>query len=142
MDSESTMPSPFPLEAAVNSTADLKNAELCAEEATPSTQKHIEISKQTDKEFAILAKKKGFVKKVDLISLPLKEAISDYFAVVISALVLFVTTAVTDPQSDWNITPFSVMTLVKSLLVALPILMNAWRRNGKKEPLPTLTEPL
>jgi hypothetical protein len=142
MSENNGMPSPFPLEAAVNSTAELKNAELCADEATPNTEKHIELSKQTDKEFKILAKKKGYVKKVDLISLPLKEAISDYIGVVISAIVVFIMSAVTDPDASWNFTPFSVMTLLKALLVAVPILVNAWRRNGKKEPLPTVTESI
>ena len=137
MSNNPPFPSPLPLEDAQ------KNAELSAEESVPHTEKTVTKVKSADDEFKELAKKKGYIKKIDLISLPLKEAISDYFAVVISALVLFITSAVPEPTANWNFSPFSIMSLVKSMIVALPILINAWRRNGKKEPLPAFTtEPI
>jgi len=63
MSENNGMPSPFPLEAAVNSTADLKNAELCAEETKPNTEKVITKAKTTDGEFNKLALSKGYIKK-------------------------------------------------------------------------------
>jgi hypothetical protein len=62
-ENESTMPSPFPLEAAVNSTADLKNAELVADELPSNTEKVISKTKMTDSEFHKLALSKGYMKK-------------------------------------------------------------------------------
>ena len=140
MSEPSKMPSPFPLGELEKSTAETKKAELTSDESISNTEKVITKAKITDKEVVEFIKSKGYVKKVDLISLPLKEAISDYIGVVISAIVVFIMSAVAEPDANWNFTPFSIMTLLKALLVAVPILANAWRRNGKKEQLPTITE--
>lgn len=63
VDANNTLPAPFPLEAAVNSTADVKNAELCADEITPNTQKTLTNTKKADQEWEAVAKRKGWVKK-------------------------------------------------------------------------------
>jgi hypothetical protein len=63
MDNNVTMPPPFPLDGAVNSTADNKNAELCAEESTPTTEKTLANTEISDKEFHIVATRKGYVRK-------------------------------------------------------------------------------
>lgn len=60
---EKAMPSPFPLESAVNTTAEIKNAELNSEEVTPNTEKTLSDTKKADKAWEITAKRKGWVKK-------------------------------------------------------------------------------